>query len=407
MTSDDGSADRADDIGARIRARRDSLGLSQAQLAARLAEVSSSPTITRHDISRWEHGARRPGWWRPYLDQVLGNLDTPTEGHPALVAAAESLPELPADEFDRLAAAIEAPRRTDQTVVEHLAVVLARQRALEDEVGARGVLPAVLAEVDLIDLLAHQARGSVRCPLIDLAGQYRQFLGWIGEDIGDPGAALAHYDRAMDTALETGDANMSTSVLSLKSHLAWSQRYAGRAIGLAEAGGRGKASPGVLALITQQEARGYALDGDAERTDRLMDRAEALTATAAEHPECEPPWIYFHGPDRVLFQRGVAHLELGRYASAVDLFTRARLALPPTYRRDHGRYAANLALAGALAGELDRASRAAMDALNIMIETGSAHTLSELRRARRAMNRWPDAPEVREFDAALRAALAG
>ncbi|MGI8814787.1 MAG: hypothetical protein ACR2G2_05715 [Pseudonocardia sp.] len=48
--------------------------------------------------------------------------------------------------------------------------------------------------------------------------------------------------------------------MSLKSHLAWTQRDAGRAVGLAAAGQRDerRVSPGVRALIVQQEARAWA-----------------------------------------------------------------------------------------------------------------------------------------------------
>jgi tetratricopeptide (TPR) repeat protein len=264
----------------------------------------------------------------------------------------------------------------------------------------------VLAEVGLIDRLAAEARGPVRTALVQLAGEYRQFLGWMGEDSGDPVAALAHYDRAMDAAQETGDHNMVTSVLSLESHLAWSQHDAPRAVGLAEAGQRDRArvSRGVLALITQQEARGHALDGDATAVDRLMDRTEELTATAAQHPEDEPPWVYFHAPERVLFQRGVAYLELGRHGDAVELLDAARARLPRTYRRDHGRYASNLALAAALDGQVYRATAVGREALTLAVETSSVHTVVYLRRMRRALQRWRTDPTVAEFDAAVREA---
>ncbi|MGI8814788.1 MAG: hypothetical protein ACR2G2_05720 [Pseudonocardia sp.] len=135
-----------------------------------------------------------------------------------------------------------------------------------------------------------------------------------------------------------------------------------------------------------------------------MDRTEALTATAAEHPEDEPPWIYFNTPERVLFQRGVAYVELGRHAAAVELFAAARARLPAGYRRDHGRYAANVAVAAALDSQVDRAVAAAAEALGIVVETGSAHTIADLRRARRALDRWADGLAVAEFDAALTAA---
>ena len=312
-------------------------------------------------------------------------------------------PDADGDAFDRLAAVIAAPRRVDTGVVEHLAAVLAAQRQLEDIVGAARVLPSVLAEVELIETLAPDARGPVRAVLVGLASQYRQFAGWLGEDTGDHAAALAHYDRAADAATETGDSNMVTSVLSMKSHLAWSRRDAARAVGLAVAGQRDvdRVSPGVQALVVQQQARGHALDGDADEVGRLLDRTEALTAQAAEQPDAEPPWVYFNGPERVLFQRGVAYLELGRYGDAVELFAAARARLPVDYRRDHARYAANLALAAALDGQVDRAAAAGREALTLAVQTGGAHTVADLRRARRVLDRWADTPAVAEFDAAL------
>jgi tetratricopeptide (TPR) repeat protein len=66
----------------------------------------------------------------------------------------------------------------------------------------------------------------------------------------------------------------------------------------------------------------------------------------------------------VLFQRGVAYLELGRHNDALELLIAARAMLPANYRRDHGRYAANIATAAALDGQLDRAASAAREALS-------------------------------------------
>lgn len=376
------------------------LRLTQAQISK--IEHSSRPETRLDVLINWAEILQLPSdmlWFDlPNQSRFASNQRSGQEG-------VHSDPAADDEAFVRLAAAAARPARADASTVAHLADVLAHQRQLEDVVGAARVLPAVLAEVELIESLAGDARGPVRPALIGLAGEYRQFAGWMGEDSGDLAAALAHYDRAAEAALETGDQNMLTSVLSLKSHLAWSRRDAGRAVGLAAAGQRDerRVSPGVRALIVQQEARGHGLDGDGDAVDRLMDRTEALTATAAEHPEDEPPWIYFNSPERVLFQRGVAYVELGRHAAAADLFDAARARLPPGYRRDHGRYAANVAVAAALDGQLDRASAAAVAALGIVMETGSAHTIADLRRARRALDRWADDPAVAEFDAALMA----
>lgn len=115
----------------------------------------------------------------------------------------------------------------------------------------------------------------------------------------------------------------------------------------------------------------------------------------------EPAWVYFHDAGRVAFQRGLVELELGRPARAVELFDAARDALSATYRRDHARYAANLALAAARAGDVDRAVHVGQDALALIRDTGSVHALADLR-AMRAATLAPHAATlaVREFDAA-------
>jgi transcriptional regulator with XRE-family HTH domain len=380
----------------RLARARKAAGLTQEELAYRVG-------VDRSTVGRWEAGETEPQPWlraklARHLNITPAHLDGLLDGEPAPDGG---------DAFDRLVRVIEQPRSVDDAVVDHLAGVLAQQRQTEDVIGPRRVLVPVLAELDLVERLAREARGPVRARLVRLAGEYRQFAGWMGEDTDDHPAALLHYARAMDAAQEVGDDNMQTSVLSMKSHLAWSEQDAARAIGLAAAGRRdpGRVSPGVLALITQQEARGHALDGDGDGVDRLLDLTEDLTATAAERPEDEPPWVYFAAdPARVLFQRGVAYVELGRHSDAVDLFEQAHARLASGYRRDRGRYAANLAVAAALDGQVDRAVAAGREALTVAVETGSAHTLTDLRRMRRALDRWPDHPAVREFDDALAAA---
>jgi hypothetical protein len=150
------------------------------------------------------------------------------------------------DAWERLVGVVARPSRVDHAAVERLAAVLAQHRRLEDVVGARQVLPSVLAEVELIDRLAAAAAGPVRTALVRLAGEYRQF------------------------------------------------------------------------------------------------------------------------------------------------------------RRDHGRYASNLALAAALDGQVDRATAAGREALTPAVQTSSVHTLTDLRRMRRALQRWHRDPAVVEFDAAVR-----
>ncbi|MDG4799587.1 helix-turn-helix transcriptional regulator [Micromonospora sp. WMMD980] len=55
---------------AELRAAR---GWSQQRLAAELCAASGVPTLTRHEVSRWERQLRLPGdFWSAWLATVLG-----------------------------------------------------------------------------------------------------------------------------------------------------------------------------------------------------------------------------------------------------------------------------------------------------------------------------------------------
>ncbi|WP_199714511.1 helix-turn-helix domain-containing protein [Micromonospora radicis] len=66
---------------ARLRLAR---GWSQSRLAAELCAAAGVPTLSRHEISRWERQRRVPGrFWRGWLAQVLDpTASPPTAGPP-------------------------------------------------------------------------------------------------------------------------------------------------------------------------------------------------------------------------------------------------------------------------------------------------------------------------------------
>lgn len=394
------SQERAE-FAAELARRRTSAGRS-------LADVADDAHVHRTHLSHVEHGRRWPS------RSVAVALDRSLGADEALIALwddAQDVEQTPSilgatgnpDLADRIARVIDRPERVDRAVVDHLAALLDQQRRLEDLVGAARVLPTTLTQLGMIDDLSRAARAVVRRDLLSVGAQWRQFAAWQSQDLGRPVDALAHHDLALEAAQEIDDPNMTMTVMSLKSHLAWSQRDPARAVGLAAAGQRQPdgASPGVRGLIAQQEARGWALDGDADRAYRLLDLTEELTAQATEHPEEEPVWVYFHDPGRVLFQRGIVDLELGRNTRAADLFAAACDALPATYRRDRARYGANLALAAARDGDVDRAVDAGMDALTLICDTGSSHALADVRAVRIALQPHADVAAVREFATAV------
>jgi transcriptional regulator with XRE-family HTH domain len=63
---------RSETIGALLAHVRSDQGISQLRLAERLCAASGQPTVTRHEVSRWEREERIPtGYWLGWLAAVL------------------------------------------------------------------------------------------------------------------------------------------------------------------------------------------------------------------------------------------------------------------------------------------------------------------------------------------------
>jgi len=392
------SALQGRDVSRLLRLIQKYTGASQGQLGAAFGR-------TQPEVHRYLRGRQRAislDVWEALAD----GLNMPDEARLLLGLAPRgvTVSNADADDLDRLARAMANPRRVDASVVEYLKRTLADQRHVEDVVGPRPMISTARAEADLIASLLPQTRERVRADLLRVGSQYAQFLGWMHTDTGENEAALCWYDRAMEWAQEVNDPNMVVSVLSLKSHQAWGTGDPVRALGLAQAGQENgcEISAGVRALIVQQEARTHAVLGEADHTERKLAEAEELTVRAGDHFEDQPPWIYFHSPERFILQRGLAYSELGRTDEAIDLLTTGIDLLPDGYRRDRAWYLARLSVAYARSAEVESACAIGRDAAALAAEVGSGHAISDLRTMRERLDHQRRHAAVLQFDEAIR-----
>ncbi|MEV6982720.1 XRE family transcriptional regulator [Sphaerisporangium sp. NPDC051017] len=367
-------------------------------MAVRLNAAADEPTrerlphaeSLRRMIRSWEAGEHRPS--ELYAELYRRAFGTVTET--AFDAAARGGDDadgiggfvvadsvLTLDDEERLVRAARAPRRLDSAVIDSLAVVLAEQRRTEDRIGSVPLIAPVRAQLAVAEKLVSDARGPLRGRMLDLGGQWAQFAGWLHASAGRWAEADRHYDRALQWGSEVGNADLIATALNMKGHLAWLSRTAGPLISLSQAAQRDRAvSHGVRALAVQQEARGLALAGEADSTDRKFDEAAALTSRAAEHPEDEPPWIYFFGLGYLTLQRGLAYRYLGRYGEAIELLHRGLQALDPQARRAEwaGAYILQMAIAHAALGDIEQACSAAGQVADIADQTESTRLRAQL-----------------------------
>lgn len=355
-----------DTLGTAIRRLRLDRGLS-------LAQVGALVDYSRQAVWDWERNRRTP---HPDIVQALDNALN--AGGRLVTLHARDLAARQPQGSDRVTAGLCGRARPDLGMHDHLATILASQRAMEDTAGAALVIPATRQQLGTVERLRRDASGDIRKGLLSLESQYAQFLGWCYQDLGDEVASEHWYGHALLAAHEAEDDNMVASVLSMRSNAAWDTGDPRQAAALGEAATRPAATPGVLALSHQQAARAYGRLGERTEAERSLDTAAKLAQAAARSPEREPAWIYFFDENRFAIQRALVLRELGDYKAAADLFRQAIKQLPESFQRDRAVYLARLAQALALDGQLDEAVVVAAESKELADRTGSSRAIGEL-----------------------------
>ncbi|GAA4208324.1 hypothetical protein GCM10022252_73320 [Streptosporangium oxazolinicum] len=402
---------------ARLKAARHGECWTQKEVARRLTEAAREhagiclpgrASLTRM-LRDWETGRARPRSPYPQLLALVYDLDEASlfSDSPAVprYEGVDYSEQFDPEDEDRLIHAARQPRRLDAAVIGSLGVILAEQRRVEDALGSECLIVPVRAELATVEGLLAEARGKLRTPMLDMAAQYAQFSGWLHANTGREREADVFYDRVLEYGTEVGAPDMVATALSMKGHLAWLGRKVGPLIGLSQAAQRDSAtSAGLRALAAQQEARGHALAGEADETDRLLDQAVELALKSAERPDREPPWIYFYSSTYLTLQRGLAYRYLGRNGQAVDLLKQGLGALAVDLQESEwaANYIYQLAFTHAAEGEPEEASAVAMRAVTIAHATSSARLAVDLSRLHsRLVATWPDVQAVMELGEAL------
>ncbi|MFD6567982.1 helix-turn-helix domain-containing protein [Micromonospora profundi] len=313
------------------------------------------------------------GLTKPTVD-VAGRLDDVLAARGALSALVVDAP----DGGDRLAYATAHPRRVDRAATEALTGLLAGYRRLEDAIGSGPITGPVRAHLDTVAGLLRDAPHEMRPRIVDVAGQWAQFAGWLSIARGEERAATLWNARALQWATEAGNTDLVATVLSFQGHQAELRHDLPTMIELSRESRRDeRVNTALRAYCAGQEARGLAMAG-AATADVLACLCEAsdLSAEAAEKPLS--PWGYWYTPSFFAVQQGSVWRYLGAADSrandrALELLTVgvAGVSEVASGAEWHGRNLVHLAVAQAQAGDGAAARETLAAADSIALATAS------------------------------------
>lgn len=312
------------------------------------------------------------------------------------------------DLAQRVGRAVGEPPRTDPQVLDYFHTQLEQHFVADKMLGPRALLGQVHAQIEILDGLRRGGRPGTGEPTLRLLSRYAEFAGWLHQDCGDVAAATYWSDRATQRAQAIADHEFVAYLLVRRSNIALLNGDASDVVELAAARhAPGPVSPKLRALAAQQEARGWAMHGDADSfRDRLDLAANLLRDNPGGFDENAPVYLHRYDLATLEEQSAAGYRACGHADTAIDILERRIADTPAHLHRDLAHQQAKLANAVLQSAQPDPERAAALGRRRLAIAqtTGSARIAGELRAVSRTLtHRWPDLPQTRELHDALAA----
>lgn len=372
------------------RLRRES-GKSQRRFAEALCEIGERETVTRHEVSRWERGARVPTSWLPHVAILLGvPLDRVERvladslrgaGDEPVPTRFLTLSDLVPDDSLPWSSSMSGRR----VGAEEAQKVVARAHAVrlaDDFVASNDLLAPALRELRMAVRLYRETShsGEVGRTLLVGVGEFAQIAGWIASDAGQRQHAEEIYHLGLSAARQAEDRSL---IANLAGSLAYQHANTGReqeAADLARAAldQTGPDShPTVRALTLDRIAWAASQAGDPQSAMRALTKAhEAMALSSSIEP---PPWAYWISEDELGVMDARVYTELRRPLRAVPLLTQILDRYEVTHTRELALYLSWLAVALADANEPEEAAANASRMLDLSDGFASERTTTRSR----------------------------
>jgi plasmid maintenance system antidote protein VapI len=230
-----------------------------------------------------------------------------------LIAAANS--DVVQDDAERFAALLERPSSVSLEAVDALSRSLAALRDLDDQVGSAKLVRQVTATLRTVSSMVSEARGEIRPVMVQQAGQWAQFLGWLSTSTARWDSAQHWFRLAGEWGVESGDPDLEATVASYLGHVAWLTGNPEATVLKSKAALRyERAYVGQRAYDAYQLARGHAAVGQIGEARSALALGDDLVAESYAFDGFMPAWHYYRTPGFWALERGLA----GRYIACHD-----------------------------------------------------------------------------------------
>lgn len=407
-------------IGAVLSRLRLLRGKSQLRVAELLCAASGVPTVTRHEVSRWEREERIPSaqwlrWLAVVLDAPLDELERATALARArrITTSTMRVPEsLPWSARSRPFGVADLRRMDDLVGGPELAELVHRElrramAALHEFTGGRGVAAPSAGQLwpsapDPLTLRTAAASRAGQARLRWVA-ELAQLAAWVAADAGAPISTLDPHRIGLRAAAAAGDEPLAGHLVGGVAQLTAEAGDARSALRLARAAVHRSgpaSSAGARALQWQRVAYAAALAGERQAAEEALVVAER--AFERRDPARDPDWLAWYDEPNFTGMAGRCFAALGRTRLARPLLGAALTA------RDRGRRQLGLrawaicgtALAGAHvdAGDLDAACATAGEALLMCVRAGSVRATRQIRAAEPRLRAATGDAALRSYD---------
>jgi hypothetical protein len=328
-------------------------------------------------LTTWAHTMKR----RELL-QVLGWATTAAVASPPLTM-------LDSEEQERVARAIAAPGRVDETVIGHIEEVLRRCLRQDDALGPQAVLNTVLGQRALVQTMLMECPSKLRPRLLSVYSDLTGFTGWLSFDLKDFGSAWYYYEQARTAAHEAHDSALGALALCKMSHLATWEQKPRVAIDHAIAAQRwaGHTDDARLrAYAADVAARAYAIDdwhtspsscrAELEQAEAYVDQGDSDRLAPGRAPSAS--LVYFVTRAELLATQSRCLLQLADPVAAATKAQESLQLMDHSFVRNMAFATLYLGRAHLQNGEVEQATVSVGNAVELAVRNRSARLMDEV-----------------------------